>query len=257
MQVDKINSIIYCLVDPISGDIRYVGKTTGTLLRRWQGHISHAKDMRNTTHRDYWIRSLSSKGEIPAIEEIESGMWDTDTCNAKEIYWISRFKELNYDLTNKTAGGDGGNIYPVSSETRTKIRESSKRNWESHEYRAALAECTEEYWKDNQRARDAVSRQTTERWADPNYTVRETFKTAEYRQKRSSIMKEISSTEEGKARLASNGKKSSLLRRQCLECGLVSKPSAIGAHQNGKSKHVGFLDLPSILPASIVESSDV
>lgn len=45
-----------------------------------------------------------------------------------------------------------------------------------------------------------------------------------------------------RVRLGKNGSKSMKLRRQCSECGMVSAPAGIGAHQRG-SGHVGFVDL--------------
>lgn len=110
---------IYVLIDPITNDIKYVGKTVSSLSKRLS---SHYKD-KHHTHKTCWIKSLKDKGLKPIIQNIE--FCNEDELNCREIYWISYFKE-KYKLTNLTNGGDGLPIgFKHSDETKEKIRKNS------------------------------------------------------------------------------------------------------------------------------------
>jgi len=236
-------TVVYVLLCPKTGEIRYVGKTTSGLARRWYEHVRTAKIDTNKTHRDYWIRSLIAGGELPLIEELDSGLWSVETANLRERYWIATFRERVLDLVNTTDGGDGaqpGCTY--SQEVRDKVGAASKERWQTSEYREKISEKRKEYWDGNERARAAVSRQSKERWADPNYLGRTSLQSIEYRAKRSEIAKRNSNSPEGIKRLAKNGKKSSLLRRECVDCGKICPPASMGMHLKGTG-HSGYLDL--------------
>lgn len=121
---------IYSLSDPISRNIRYIGKTNNIKKRL----INHLKDKSNC-HRTNWISSLKSKKLIPIIDILEE-------CSEEEVddlerYYISQYKSWGYDLTNSTSGGDGG--YVFTDEVKQKMsqqRKGKKQSIESIQKRA-------------------------------------------------------------------------------------------------------------------------
>ena len=69
-----MKTFIYSLTDPITNQIRYVGKTVN-LEQRLYNHINHAKTMKYKRHVCYWINSLLKQGKLPimnVLEECES-----------------------------------------------------------------------------------------------------------------------------------------------------------------------------------------
>lgn len=96
---------IYKLIDPITNEIRYVGKTIN-LLKRLQTHIARSKT--NTYHSARWIKSLLDKGVKPVIEIIEE--CNENNWSEREIYWIKYYRD-KFDLTNILDGGNGGATY--------------------------------------------------------------------------------------------------------------------------------------------------
>lgn len=110
-------SFIYTLKDPITNEIRYVGKTI-YLEYRLKRHcgINLAR-----TRKEKWIESLLVIGLKPVIEiidEVPLHEW-----KFWEIYWISQFKTWGFNLTNGDNGGQGGSEGRfVTEETRNKLR---------------------------------------------------------------------------------------------------------------------------------------
>lgn len=95
---------IYGLKCPISGSIRYIGKTKNALKERLKGHLSDAKKLKYKHHTSRWLRKLLCDGLIPEVILLEES--EGDWIEA-EIRWIARGKALGWPLTNSTAGGDG------------------------------------------------------------------------------------------------------------------------------------------------------
>lgn len=112
---------IYILVDPVTDQIRYVGKTTTPLTRRLKGHIEKSRDRNNKWHAAQWIRSLTDEGLVPIIECVRDV--EDQYINETEIFCIEEYKRLGCDLTNNTIGGDGG----VTSVGRTHSAEALRK----------------------------------------------------------------------------------------------------------------------------------
>ena len=96
---------IYTLSNPITGDVRYIGKTIHKLSERLNGHIKEATKNKNNSYKNNWINSLLKAGIQPIIsliDEVEENNWQLI-----EEYWISQFKTWGFKLTNLTDGGDG------------------------------------------------------------------------------------------------------------------------------------------------------
>lgn len=96
---------IYTLKDPITNEIRYVGKTNKELNIRYNAHISAYKLSKEKSYKNSWIISLKNKGLRPIIEildEVKDSEW-----MFWEQYWISQMFTWGYNLTNMTKGGEG------------------------------------------------------------------------------------------------------------------------------------------------------
>lgn len=94
---------IYKLMNPVTREIRYIGKTIKPLNYRLYHHVYDS--YRIKSHNAHWIQSLIKQELRPIIEEIETVSWHESA--DREIYWIKYFKELGYNLCNLTDGGEG------------------------------------------------------------------------------------------------------------------------------------------------------
>ena len=92
---------IYTLADPITEEIRYIGKTNN-LKARYLGHLSKNNPK---SHKSNWIKSLFNRNLKPKIEILEEV--PIEDWKFWEVYWISQFKTWGFNLTNHTFGGDG------------------------------------------------------------------------------------------------------------------------------------------------------
>ena len=130
------NTVIYTLSDPITNQVRYIGKTKSSLKYRLSQHIQDSLD--NTkTHKKAWIKSLLLKGLLPVIEELE--IVDDVCWKSREQYWIAQFKNWGFDLTNMTDGGDGNQNQKMSLESRIKRSKALKDIPRSSEVRLKIS----------------------------------------------------------------------------------------------------------------------
>jgi hypothetical protein len=107
MTIEKITTI-YALSEPGTMNIRYVGKSI-VPQRRYLSHLSRARTTTSNSHVHTWIRSLLNKNTKPdfiILEEVPSH----ESWQQAEIKWIKHYRDLGYDLTNATPGGDSGGI---------------------------------------------------------------------------------------------------------------------------------------------------
>ena len=227
-ELDNRMRFIYVLIDPRTREIRYVGQTCKSLNQRLAGHICDARDTNRSYRVCRWIRQVLAAGYRPIIEEVESGFWDDSYTNLRETAWIAAVKEFGSDLTNML---DGGGVYrgnsTITEETREKHRRAALRNNTDPMIKKKIEDGVSRFWKENPEAREISSARAKKMWSDPEFKTRAVFKTEEYRKKKSEIAK----------------KTVALLRRECLECGLVANPGSIGGHQKGTG-HIGIQDLP-------------
>lgn len=107
---------IYALVDPITGEARYVGKAI-SLQKRLKQHVRNHNHERS--HKWNWIKSLKAHGALPVIIELECIA--TDRWQESEVFWISYLRFIGSRLTNLDGGGIGNK--EVSQETREKLRQ--------------------------------------------------------------------------------------------------------------------------------------
>lgn len=123
MSLDKTKTtFIYTLENPITKEIRYVGKTDN-LSKRLKKHLKDTYRCKKVN----WIKSLSSqnlKPDIICIDEVSYNEWEF-----WETFWIQMLKSWGCNLTNETNGGEGGNLFlnkHHSNQTKQKISKSLK-----------------------------------------------------------------------------------------------------------------------------------
>ena len=90
------NTFIYCIRCPISNEIRYVGKTTRGIRRKYE-HNSKTKQ-NPKTHLARWLKKLIDCGNKPIFEVIEY-VDNIEKLNYREIYWIDIYRSKS-DLCN-------------------------------------------------------------------------------------------------------------------------------------------------------------
>jgi len=127
------NIIIYTLSDPITKEVRYIGKTKCSIIKRLNHHINKSKN-NPTTHRDRWVKSLLTKNMFPTIEIIDEDIIDY------ESFWISQFILWGFNLTNMTSGGEGRSDYKMSNSTKLKIGLANKGNKHTDESKNRMSQ---------------------------------------------------------------------------------------------------------------------
>lgn len=113
---------IYALIDPSSGEVRYVGKTTDPRcrLRRHRTEQGHNK-------RHKWLKELTIAGQEPQLRILEQT--DQESWQGREQWWIAHMRLLGNELVNETIGGNGSAGLAPSPQTRAKISQSVKVAW--------------------------------------------------------------------------------------------------------------------------------
>lgn len=114
---------IYGLADPVTNEVRYVGKTVKKLSARLRGHIG---DSKKRNHRNAnWIRSCIEDGQEPEIFEIDIVNVGDDWVEAEQ-FWIAMMRYLGCDLTNHAIGGQGTDGYKFTEKQIKKLSDSHK-----------------------------------------------------------------------------------------------------------------------------------
>lgn len=120
---------IYALCEPDDGAIRYVGKCEKP-KKRLVAHINESGD----TAKHVWLSSLKSQGKNPLvllIEEVCNENWQE-----REMFWISHYRGLGFDLTNSTDGGYG--LKGASLATREKLSAIQSKRMSDDNHRAKI-----------------------------------------------------------------------------------------------------------------------
>lgn len=123
---DKDTGFIYILSDPITGEIRYIGKTTQFLDERFYQHLYDAK-RHNKSHLHKWINYLLNRNLEPNIEILETVT--TKELNTLEKLYISIGRQRGLNLVNISGGGEGGGSMTGkhhSEESKKKMSDAKK-----------------------------------------------------------------------------------------------------------------------------------
>lgn len=102
--------LIYCLIDPRDGEIRYTGQSSVGMVRPKKRHSGHCWS---------WEESLKKEGLKPIVRIIQE-CETLKMLNDCEIYWIAKLRNEGCRLTNLTDGGEG--IKNPFDSTRQKMR---------------------------------------------------------------------------------------------------------------------------------------
>lgn len=114
---------IYTLNCPISGEIKYVGKTNNLSKTYWR----HCND-KQKTYKTNWINSLKLKDLKPIIEQLDES--DSQIIAYKlEQYWIAQLKAWGFKLTNLTDGGNGNFGKKLSKEEKDNLSNILKQKY--------------------------------------------------------------------------------------------------------------------------------
>lgn len=101
---------IYCLKNPLTEEIFYVGATESAPKDRLAGHYSHFKEYlkgkRKSTKKFEYFESIFP--EIAKIELLE--IVQNDYLYQKEVEYIKEYSE-KFHLMNQTFGGEGGDTF--------------------------------------------------------------------------------------------------------------------------------------------------
>jgi hypothetical protein len=132
---------VYALIDPITGLVRYIGKSKNVDYR-FHRHLYESR--KNTrTHKCAWIKGLLDKNLRPellildTIDEKDWVFW--------EIHYINLYKSWEFNLTNMIEGGGAiptfkGDKNPSKrEEVRRKISEGRKGMKFSEEHKKNLS----------------------------------------------------------------------------------------------------------------------
>ncbi len=104
---------VYGLADPVTGDIRYIGKS----IRPNERLMNHCND-HASCHRTHWIQSLITKGQRPQLVILQE-LPDGANWQAIERQWIAKARSAGWALTNGTDGGDG--VVNLCDEAKAKM----------------------------------------------------------------------------------------------------------------------------------------
>lgn len=101
-------SFVYGLVDPRTGEIRYIGRTCRKLETRLSGHISarHQRYAGGSKAKRAWINELIDAGLKPTIRALETFDSELDALEA-EGRWIKKGMAEGWPLTNRQKSGRG------------------------------------------------------------------------------------------------------------------------------------------------------
>jgi hypothetical protein len=119
-----MGTFIYTLSDPISNEVRYVGKSNNP-TSRLKEHIYES--YKKNTHKNNWVNGLLVKNHTPIIEVIDEV---EENWQFWECFYIELLKSWGFKLTNMTNGGDGVNFTPEISK---KISNTLKLYFESND----------------------------------------------------------------------------------------------------------------------------
>jgi group I intron endonuclease len=131
---------VYLITNLVNGK-RYVGKTSGTVAKRWQVHKAHANG--NSRHSRYYLHNAIRKhgAESFAVDTIaRCDEWDAENLNTCERLFIRYYDTRNPDKGyNLAEGGEGAKGAVRSPETRRRMSEAQKGRVITPEHRANLA----------------------------------------------------------------------------------------------------------------------
>ena len=123
---------IYILSDPVTREVRYVGKSNDP-QHRLRVHIRNSEE---ATHRGRWVKHLKSLGLEPLLDIIDEV--SVDEWQEREQYWIQYYRSQGAPLTNEAPGGIG--MKSLTPEIRAKISASVRNAYATTDLAQRLSE---------------------------------------------------------------------------------------------------------------------
>jgi transposase-like protein len=115
-----IHGYIYCLLDPRTFELRYIGQTTKQPHHRVSAHLCPSM-LRKHSYLARWLKSLVDKRLKPLIAVLDVA-YDQSELDASEVAHIAKYREGGFRLVNLSDGGGGRAGYITPPEMRAKIR---------------------------------------------------------------------------------------------------------------------------------------
>lgn len=123
---------IYCIVDPFTLKVRYIGRTKLPLSERLQYHLGKAKHLRKyglkTSHTHNWLNQCVDRGKKPVIRKLCEIIGWTES----HVFEKGLIAKYEHRLTNHDDKGEG-NSKNLSEETRKQISDTLKKKYLSGE----------------------------------------------------------------------------------------------------------------------------
>jgi hypothetical protein len=170
--------VIYCLRDPDTRAVRYIGATKQTLAKRLSVHLALCH--RTTTSCARWLRGLLAGGKRPVIERIEGPV---DDWQEAERRWIAQYRPIA-DLLNQTDGGMGCHGCRPADASRAKRSASLKQRYADPVAMAERQELARRAGRSTA-GRAAASARMRSIWSDPELSsaMRERMRGAKQRKR--------------------------------------------------------------------------
>jgi len=182
---------IYCLVDPRTNEVRYVGWAYN-VEKRVRDHVRKARKQHN--HKASWLVQLENEGLRPLYWVLESG---TGNWAEAEQRWIAFYRAEDAQLTNLTDGGEGIVGYVFSAEIRARMSAAKRGRKLSPEHIEKVAGSL----RGRKRSRDVVQKITKARRSGKGWSVSE-----ETKEKIRQTVTGFRHTVEAKAKIAAAGR---------------------------------------------------
>ena len=116
--------LIYGLIDPRNGELRYVGQSLRGLIRPKERHYAHCWS---------WEENLLKENLKPTIVILEE-LSEESQLNDAEISWIALKRSEGVRLTNMTDGGEGVKNPPLEVREKQRIANLGNKNGLGHKY---------------------------------------------------------------------------------------------------------------------------
>ena len=114
--------LVYGLIDPTNGDLRYVGKSARGLSRPREHRASSGR--RAVAHLGNWLRKLyDCDGRVPSILVLAETSSE-EQAYIEEARLIRFFRDAGFSLVNTTDGGSGAPGVKLDEKTRAALLRS-------------------------------------------------------------------------------------------------------------------------------------
>jgi hypothetical protein len=134
---------VYGLRHPLTKELRYIGASSN-YIERYKEHLLPS-NLKATTHKINWIKSLLSSNLLPEVFVIEIAESMEDALE-KEVDLIEYFRFIGCELTNSTNGGDGRSGFLTSIDVKNKISQSMRGKNTKPEIKANCLHCNNVFY---------------------------------------------------------------------------------------------------------------